>query len=359
MATTLALAMRASMSAGGVVSGANDAAAAMDKMGRQAQKTAADMASLKNVVIGVVVVKGITAVADAFAAAGAQAFQYARQVAGAYDALNDLADRTGMAVASLQTLQIAARLSGVEDASSAIQKLGVAIGQASESGKTDAFAKIGMDFDKLEAMSPDEQFRAVQAAIAALPTPAERAAAAVAIFGKSGVELLPLMSQNLQDVESRMQALGATLSDDQVNSIDRMNDSLEMVKATFDGIIGQVVANLAPAVESLAEDFLTFVESFNGGDGGAGIANDISSVLLDVADYFANVFDTATANFTGFGVTLSDVGETMKFVGNIFVTVSETLRAAFNLFQIVGNTFSFVIGAMLEGLGSFISKDLQ
>jgi hypothetical protein len=58
MATTLALAMRASMSAGGVVSGANQAAGAMDKMGKQAAKTAKDVNALKNIAIGAVLVKG-------------------------------------------------------------------------------------------------------------------------------------------------------------------------------------------------------------------------------------------------------------------------------------------------------------
>ena len=359
MATTLALAMRASMSSGGVVSGAGDASRALDRMGRQAQKTADDMSVLKNVVIGVVVVKGLSSLADVFVSAGNAAFAYSKKVAATYDALNDLADRTGMAVTSLQALQMAAKLSGVEDASAAIQKLGVAIGQAAESGKTEAFAKLGLDFEKLEAMSPDEQFEAVQQAISALPTAAGRAAAAVSIFGKAGVELLPLMNENLKQVQERMQALGATLSDDQVNAIDRMNDSLTMVQGTFDGIIGQVTANLAPVVESLAEDFLAFVESFNGGAGGGGVADDISSVLLDVADYFAGIFDNAVSGFDGFGVTLQEVGLVFDFVGNVFTAVAETLRAAFNLFQIAGNTFAFVVGMLLDGLGSFISKDLQ
>lgn len=351
--------MRASMSASGVVSGASDASRAMDSMGRQAQKTADDMSVLKNLAIGVVVVKGLSSLADAFVSAGNAAFAYSKKVAATYDALNDLADRTGMAVTSLQALQMAAKLSGVEDASAAIQKLGVAIGQAAESGKTEAFAKLGLDFEKLEAMSPDEQFEAVQHAISALPTAAQRAAAAVSIFGKAGVELLPLMNENLRQVQERMQALGATLSDDQVNAIDRMNDSLTMVQGTFDGIIGQVTANLAPVVESLAEDFLAFVESFNGGAGGGGVADDISSVLLDAADYFAGIFDNAVSGFDGFGVTLQEVGLVFDFVGNVFTAVAETLRAAFNVFQIVGNTFAFVVGMLLDGLGSFISKDLQ
>lgn len=361
MATTLALAMRASMSASGVVSGANQAAGAMDKMGRQAQQTARDVSVLKNLAIGAVVAKGITMAADAFVSAGRAALSYASNVASAVDAMNDLAQRTGMGVEALQALQMAGRLSGVEDVTGAVQKLAVAIGQAADSGKTDAFTKLGLNFAELQAMSPEEQFRAVQAAIAALPTPAERAAAAVAIFGKAGVELLPLMNENLKEIEERMKRLGAVVGADQVEAIDSMNDSLAMVRAMFDGIIGQVVGNLAPIVESLAEDIMAMVESFNSasGSGGEGIANVITEALLDIAEYFAGIFDNALVAFDGFGTTLNDVGEVFKFVGNVFIAVSEVFRAAFNALEMWGNGFVGAIGLAIEKIGGMFSTSAK
>ena len=361
MATTLALAMRASMSAGGVVSGANDASKALDKMGRHAQQAARDMAGLKNIAIGAVIAKGMSAAVGAFMSAGKAVADYAVNVANSVDQTNDLAQRLGMSVESLQALQMAAKLSGVEDATGALQKLTVAIGNAAESGKTEAFEKLGLNFQELQAMSPEEQFTAVQKAIAALPTPAEKAAAAVSIFGKSGVELLPLMSQNLAEVEDRMKRLGAVVGADQVDAISSMNDSLDMVRASFDGIIGQVVGNLAPVVESLANEILAMVESFNSvsGSGGDGIANAITNALLDIAEYFAGVFDNALASFDGFGATMQEVGAVFEFAGNVFSAVGETLRAAFNAFELAGNALSSLLGSFLEKLGSWVSKDLQ
>jgi len=360
MATTLALAMRASMSAGGVVSGANQAAKAMDRLGDQARKTSSDLSLIKNIAIGAVVAKGIGMAADAFMSAARAAGSYAASVAQGVDAMNDLAQRTGIGVESLQALQMAAKLSGIDDVTGAVQKFGVEIGQAAESGNTEAFTKLGLDFQQLQAMAPEEQFKAIQAAIAALPTPAERAAAAVSILGRAGVELLPLMNQNLAEVEERMRRLGAIVGDDQVEAIGGMNDALDMVRATFDGIIGNVVGNLAPVVESLANDLLAFVEEWNniGGEGG-GIADTISNALLDVADYFAGIFDNAVAQFDGFGVTLQEVAAVFEFAGNVFTAVSEILRAGFNLFQIAGNVLAIGLGKFLEGIGSWVSDDLE
>jgi len=360
MATTLALAMRASMSAGGVVSGANQAAKAMDRLGDQARKTSSDLSLIKNIAIGAVVAKGIGMAADAFMSAARAAGSYAFSVSQGVDAMNDLAQRTGIGVESVQALQMAAKLSGIDDVTGAVQKLGVEIGQAAESGKTEAFTKLGINFQKLQAMAPEDQFKAIQAAISALPTPAERAAAAVSVFGKAGVELLPLMNQNLAEVEERMRRLGAIVGDDQVEAIGGMNDALDMMKATFDGIIGQVVGNLAPVVESLANDLLAFVEEFNnvGGEGG-GIADTISNALLDVADYFAGIFDNAVAQFERFSVTMETVGSIFETAGNVFSAVGEVLRAVFNVFQLAGDALAAALGTFLQYLGSYFDKDLE
>jgi hypothetical protein len=361
MATTLALAMRASMSATGVVSGANQAADAMDKMGRQAKRTAGDVSTLKTIAIGQAVASGVSALSQAFMSAGQAALSYTAGVANAVDQTNDMAERLGFGVEALQSLQMAAKLSGVEDATGALQKMTVAIGKAVESGETDAFDRLGLSLQNIQAMSPEEQFRAIQSAIAALPTPAERAAAAVSLFGRSGVELLPLMSKNLTEVEQRMKRLGAVIGDDQVEGIGAMNDALDAVKMTFDGIVGTVVGNLAPIVESITQEFLSFVEAFDGvtGTGGGGIAGAITEAMLDIADYLAGVFDNAVAGFDNFAVSMADVGASFEFVGNVFTAVAETLRLGFNLFEMAGNVLALGLGKFLEGLGSWVSTDLE
>ena len=363
MATTLALAMRASMSAGGVVSGANQAAGAMDKMGKQAAKTARDVNTLKNIAIGAVLVKGAMAAANAFRSASSAVAGYVSSIRQTADASGKLAARLGMSVEALQGLQMAAQMAGVSDLTPVLQKMSITLGQAASGAKPamEALAGIGLSIDDLAGMSPDEQFQAIAAAINAIPDPAARAAAAVRIFGEQGVALLPLMAQNLEEVQARMERLGAVLSADQTEAIEGMNDALTMVQATFEGIIGQVVGNLAPVVTALAEEFLAFVESFNSvsGEGGTGIANAITDAMFDILDYLAQVFDSAVAGFEGFGVTMADVGAVFDFVGNIFVAVAETLRAAFNAFELIGNALAIALGAFLEGLGSWVSSDLE
>jgi hypothetical protein len=211
------------------------------------------------------------------------------------------------------------------------------------------------------SLSPEDQFRAVAAAIGDIQGPAAQAAAAVDLFGKSGVELLPLFASNLAEIEERAKQLGIVLSADQVSAITEMDDALLLVSKTFDGIIGQVTANLAPVVTSLAEEFLTFVESFNGfgGGGGSGIADALTSGLLDFAEYMAGIFDAAIAQFGEFGATLQTAASVFEFVGNVFVAVGESLRVVFNIFELAGNALLEGFGRIVEYLGSWIGQGAE
>lgn len=358
---TIGLGFTLSANAAKMAGGVNEAVKSLDKIGKAAKQTSRDVGTLKAIEIGKLLASGLNSAAQMFSNAARSALSYAQGVASAIDATNDLAQRIGVGVESLQALQMAAKLSGVNDITTALQKMTVAIGNAGESGNTEAFTRLGIDFAELQQLSPEEQFKRIQAAIAALPTEAERAAAAVAIFGRSGVELLPLMNQNLQEVEERLRKLGAIVGESQVQAIGDMNDAFDMVAATVNGIFGQVIGNLAPAVTAMAEELLSFVESFSSvnGEGGNGIADTITFALLDIADYFADVFDSAVAYFSSFDVSMRDVGAVFTTIGNVFVAVSETLRAAFNQFEIQGNLLALGLGKFLEGLGSWVSNDLE
>ena len=356
MATAVGLNMKITADTAGIGRGVNQTERMLGKLNKSAASAAGALRTLVGIEIG-------TRLASAFAAGARQALAYANAVRSAIDETAKVAQRTGIAVEALQGFQVAADLSGVQNLEGALQKVSVVLGDAAAGSATaqKAFANIGLSVDDLMAMSPEDQFRAIAAAIAAIPDPAARAAAAVDLFGRSGVELLPLFASNLEEIEARAQRLGLVLSQDQTAAIEEMNDALDLVSKTFDGIIGQVTANLAPVVTALVEEFLSFVETFNGfgGEGGTGIADALTSGLLDFAEYMAGIFDAAIAQFGEFGTTMQSVAGVFEFVSNTFVAIGETLRFAFNIFEIAGNTLALGLGKFLEGLGSWVSSDLE
>jgi hypothetical protein len=96
-----------------------------------------------------------------------------------------------------------------------------------------------------------------------------------------------------------------------------------------------------------------------GGEGGSGIADALTEGLLDFAEYMAGIFDAAIAQFGEFGATIQTAASVFEFVGNIFLAVSESLRVVFNIFELAGNALLIGLGGVLEGLGSWVSSDLE
>ena len=348
MATAVGLAMKITADTAGIARGVSNTERQLGRLSKQAASTTSALRTLAGIEIGRLVVGGLQSIASTLTSGARFAVNYASGVVQAVDATNDLAQRTGIAVEALQAFQIAGQLTGA-DVTGGIQRLSVAIGKAGEDGeKAEAtFRRFGLNLAELQSLSPEDQFRAVAAAISALPTQAERAAAAVQLLGRSGVELLPAFAE-LPQIEARLERLNATLTQDQVAAIDEIGDAFTLVRSTIDGIIGQVTANLAPVVTAIADEFLAFVEGFqgiDGGAGGAGIADVLTSAILDGVDVLAGWADKFIASLTSwveyFSRPVAQLGGWFEY----FQTAVELLQAAFYGIRIVING---IIGSFAE-----------
>jgi len=357
MAAGPGLAMKMTADTVGISRGINRTEKLLGQLTRSTRSATSAMRGLVAIEVGKIVAGG-------FAAATSAISSYVSNIRTTVDETAKLARRTGIAVEALQGFQVAAGLSGVQNLEGAVQRLTISIGDAGQGNKTaqEAFDRLGLSFEELATLSPEDQFRAVSAAISELPSQAERAAAAADLFGRTGVELLPMFESNLQAIEERAQRLGIILSGPQTEAIEEMNDALSLVQQTFEGIIGQVTANLAPVVTALAEDFLSFIEGYQGlgdGTGGTALADSITEALFDGAEYLADIFDYFMEQVGGFAGIMQGVSAVFEFTANAFTAVAETLRTIFNVFEMIGNAIMLGLGKILEGLGAWVSSDLE
>jgi hypothetical protein len=350
------------------------AKSSLDGAGDSALKTDKNLASLNanvglltKIEIGRALIDGFQALSGVFQRVTGQITSLVTSVNSSLDTLNDFSARTGIGVEALQGYSLAAKLAGVdtEQFGVAVQRLGVNIGKANPG---DAFDKslrgIGLSVAELRSLAPEQQFAAIGEAISQLPTAADRAAAAVQVFGKQGAALAPLFREgaaSIDELRERAERLGIIVSETQINNVAAMNDAFDTVSATINGIIGQVVGNLAPAVTAVVDEFLKFVEEWSGaqGSGGTGIANAITDSLLKAADYFAGVFDFFTRNLEGVSTSLDDVAEIFRIGGQLLLSGAEGFRTIFNLIQIGIDALLVGLGKVLEGIGSWVSDDLE
>jgi hypothetical protein len=387
MATVIGVGMQMTANASGMTKGLSDADKALqllqkiveqnqkslqrftgeaDKTTQQLDKLNKGVSTLSTIEIGRVLVDTFQALGSAFTSAAQNVLTMAGNVSSSLDSLNDLSARTGIGVESLQGYALAAKMAGVDTEAFgvAVQKLAVNIGKATPGDAMDkALRGINLSVAELRMLAPEQQFSVIGDAIAQLPTVAERAAVAVQVFGKQGAALAPLFREgaaSIDELRERAERLGIIVSETQINNVADMNDAFDLVSATINGIIGQVIGNLAPAVTDVTNQFLRFVEEWSGaqGEGGTGIANAITDVLLQGAEIFAGVFDQFVGNFSGFTTAITGASEVFQFVANAFTAVTESLRTVFNLFETIGNGIMLAIGKLLEEVGAWVSDDL-
>lgn len=298
MSTALGLAMQISANTAQLATAVADVNKRLDSMGEAGKKAGDDLGTLKNIEIGKLALGGIKAVSGAFLTLSKSVLgavesivSFGKSVADELDNLNDVAARTGVGVEALQAYGAAAKLSGtdVETFAKSIQKLSVNIGNATDEKSAKKFTALGIAFEELKAATPTAQFEMVADALARISDPAERAAAAVKLFGKGGIELGPLFSQGpgaLTKMREEAVALGQVVSEDSIKAIAQMNDAFDKVWMTVKGITGQIVGELAGPIADIAADLLNVVRSA----GPSQIANSIAQGLLDFIDLAGTSF---------------------------------------------------------------------
>src|ERR1051325_251589 len=125
-----------------------------------------------------------------------------RELLNDADALEKMADKTGIGVEALQRLRSVGDEAGnsLEDITGAINKLqrGLAEGNTSAIG---ALEKLGIQLSAIKALQPDQQFLAIGAALEKIPDPAQRTAIAMELFGRSGAEVLPSLLHASDDLK--------------------------------------------------------------------------------------------------------------------------------------------------------------
>lgn len=288
------------------------------------------------------------------AAAGVRSLlSFAQGQAQIIDNASKLAARLGMNYGEFAGLSLAADLAGVsmESVGKASQKAEIAFANASNGSSmaTASFARLGLSVEQLGQMSAAERFDAIAAAIAALPTEAERAAAAVQIFGRAGAELLPLFAGGAEGIaQAREQAerLGLVLTNAQGQDVEAMNDAFTMVQKSISGVVQQVVAYLSPAIKTVFDTFVEFV----GTVGGANIGKAIGDGILAGARFLAGIGDYVIQNFGATFSYLSSVGQQWGGVTEFMDRTAGFLSGVFNGAQAGLGMIILGFGAVFENL---------
>lgn len=172
--------------------------------------------------------------------------------------LSDVSAQTGIAAGDLEVLRLAFENAGAgaDQVGPTVNRLQKALVAAAEGGQkgSKVFRDLGLNVALLQKMSPAQQFEAVAAAFSALPDPAERAAAAIAVFGRSGGKLLALFGDRGALADARNTLGGqADILNRAASQFDRVSDLIGNIGVKLRGIWVGIADKIAPVIQTFLE----------------------------------------------------------------------------------------------------------
>lgn len=173
------------------------------------------------------------------------------------DELFNLQAKTGIAASALIGLGNAAKLADVDQATlgKGLTKLSVNLVKAAEGndGLAQKFKALGVSIKDAngQVVPADKALKQIADRFADMPDGAQKAAAAVALFGKSGADLIPLLNEGAASMEKFTYKVG----EDFAARSDLFNDTITELGIKTQGFGLELTDALLPALQTILEVF--------------------------------------------------------------------------------------------------------
>jgi len=202
------------------------------------------------------------AIGAAMTAAGAVITGFAvssvRDYAAVGDEIHKMSKRTGFSTEKLSELSHAAELSGtnlgaVEKAS---KRLATTVYEAGRGTVTysEALGEVGLTYEDLAGLKPEDQFMRVAMAIADLGSVSEQSAVAQKVFGRAGADLLPMFEggrAGMEEMAAEAHRLGIIFSQDGANSAAKYQDTMLGLQMSLRSLKFDIAESLIPTLTEL------------------------------------------------------------------------------------------------------------
>jgi tetrahydromethanopterin S-methyltransferase subunit B len=236
-------------------------AAATAHANKQTGLLGSTMATVRGVAAGMVAGFGVERLISGMTQAVGSTIDFA-------DSISDLSDKTGVSTTALQRWSFAAKQTGtdLQTLVNASQELSKRLGEGSDS-TVGAVEKLGLNFQKLKALSPEQQLETVASALKGVKDQTDQSSIAADIFGKAWKELIAPVRAGLQEMGDEAERLGAVLDEKTVRSLGQLADTWQKLKDTGTGLIGSVLSPMVPLLNQMAEGAGKLASAFSGADG--------------------------------------------------------------------------------------------
>jgi hypothetical protein len=246
-------------------------------------------------------------------------------IKGSGEAINQariLGDRVGVSSEAFNKLSYAAKVAGLDQDGLAvsIEQMNKRLGELAVEGKgpaADAIKRFSLNARQLAELGPEKSFEKLVGVLSQIQNPAERAAVAMDLFGKSGQQILNLAKEGpggLRELGEQAEKLGIATNNVDAEKIHEAEHAWTQIWTAAEGLGRTIAIEVAPYVAALADSFTDWIKTSNGF---ASIKDAIHDYIItpigaviDIGTAVKSIFvSMAAAGVHAFGVLLEFPGQ--------------------------------------------------
>jgi len=213
----------------------------------------------------------VAAFGAAAAAAAAVVVAQMRSVADSADEMAKSAQKVGLMTEELSALKYTAGLAGVgfESLQTSLVRLTRSMSEVAKGSDNDAakaFRALGVEVQNADGSlkSSSQVMEDLASKFATFKDGAEKTALAVAIFGRAGASMIPLLNQGgdaIRKSNDEAKAFGVTMSSGLGSASERLNDNMSRLGSAFQGIWIAIGERLIPIFADWSDKLVEVVKN--------------------------------------------------------------------------------------------------
>lgn len=301
-----------------------------------------------------------TAVGIGFGAVTATAGVLINKTIEAGDRIDKMSQKIGMSRQAFQEWDFIMSQNGgsVESLQMGYKALANQMGGVQKGSKDSIgyFKKLGVAVkdNHGQLRKQEDVFNDTVRALQNMKNPTEKAIIANKLFGKSAIEMKPLLNQTSESVDTlrkRANDLGMVMSDEAVDASVKLTDSIDAIQRSFSAFGNQIGAQLVPYVQQLADELINHLPQIKSALDP--VLNGLSNTIKFLMEHINGVIFVATACLSTFLAykAINGVITTIKTLQTIIqaVTVAQGLWNAVMIANPIG-LIATGIGLLIAGI---------
>lgn len=276
----------------------------------------------------------------------------------AVDDTNKLARDIGITSERFAELSYAASLSGisVETLGTSLQKLGVNLSNADDE-TSKALQSIGLNINQIRQGDVGQAFDKIVSGLEKIDSPAEKAAIAMKLFGKSGLQVIDLLiegSASIADMSAKARDLGLAFNSVQGDQVEKANDAIDGMGLAITGLSQRLAIEWAPAIQGIAEATTVWLSGTRAG------VSELIPTFESIVFVVETVTDAAALLFRCFAVGWAVVNGAaalyIKYMSLVATAISKVTGLGGDLAMILSDVSKDMMANSKKGVDHWFSE---